>query len=89
MSGFWTQLGQKIGHFFSWALAEHPGKLIGTALGFLLGLFVVLLGFWRALVIAIFVGAGFFLGKRKDENLGLLSWVDNFFNKDGYFGRKK
>ncbi len=89
MSGFWAQLGQKIGGFFNWALTEHPGKLIGTSLGLGIGLLVVILGFWRTLVIALFVSVGFYLGKRKDENLGLLSWIDNFINKDSKIWRKR
>lgn len=89
MSGFWTQLGQKIGSFLNWALNEHPGKLIGSLLGLIAGVLVIGLGFWRTLVIALFVGIGFYLGKRKDNNQGLLLWIDELVNKDNYLGRRK
>lgn len=89
MSGFWAQLGQKIEQFLIWALTEHPGKLIGSVLGFLVGIFVVIIGFWKTLVIVLFVIIGFLLGKRKDDNLGLLTWLNHFLEKDYYLGRRK
>ncbi|MFZ3372310.1 MAG: DUF2273 domain-containing protein [Desulfitobacteriaceae bacterium] len=46
---------------------NHPGKFFGISLGFVLGLFVVTLGFWRTLVIALFVVVGFIMGKRQDD----------------------
>lgn len=81
MKGFWVQLGQKITDFFLWALDEHPGKLIGTSVGFILGLFVVLLGFWRTLILVFFVAIGFIIGKRQDDHKSFLVWVERFFQR--------
>ena len=89
MSGFWAQLGQKIEQSLIWALSEHPGKLIGSLLGFLTGIFVVIIGFWKTVIILLFVAVGFFLGKRKDDNLGLLTWLNHFLEKDSFLGRKR
>lgn len=79
MKEFWMELATKISRFFLWALAEHPGKLIGTGLGFILGLLVVILGFWKALILFMFVSVGLFLGKRHDENKKLFDWINRFF----------
>lgn len=80
MNGFWAELGAKISTFFLWALEEHPGKLIGTASGLIIGLLVVVLGFWKALTLLIFVLLGMLLGKRHDDKKKLFDWIDRFFN---------
>ncbi len=80
MNGFWSALGMKISSFFLWALEEHPGKLIGVASGFILGLLVVTLGFWKALVLILFILLGLFLGKRHDDHKQLFDWMNRFFS---------
>lgn len=80
MSSIWSALAHKLTSFFLKLLDEHPGKLIGSMLGFLLGLFVVLLGFWKTLVLFLFVMIGFLLGKRQDDHKQLFDWLDRFFN---------
>ncbi|MEL1135182.1 DUF2273 domain-containing protein [Desulfitobacterium sp. THU1] len=79
MKSFWTELGNKISSFFLWALEEHPGKLLGTLAGFGLGLLVVVLGFWKALALSLFVFVGLTLGKRHDDHKGLFDWMNRFF----------
>lgn len=80
MSGFWSELAHKATLFMLRLLDEHPGKLIGTILGFVLGLFVVLLGFWKTLVVFAFVALGFILGKRQDDHKKLFDWLNRFFD---------
>lgn len=80
MSQFWSELAHKITLFFLRMLEEHPGKLIGTSLGLFLGLLVVLLGFWKTLVVFAFVGIGFVLGKRQDDHKKLFDWLNRFFD---------
>lgn len=80
MNGFWSELGLKITRFFLWALEEHPGKLMGTAAGFILGLLIVVLGFWKALVLSLFVLLGLLLGKRHDDHKKLFDWMDRFIH---------
>ncbi len=67
MNEFWARAGQAIMSFLLGALNNHPGKLLGISLGFILGLFVVTLGFWKTLVLALFVAVGFIIGKRQDD----------------------
>jgi len=62
-------------------LNEHPGKIIGIILGFLIGLVVVLLGFWRTLIISLFVLAGFYLGKRRDEHKDFSQLLETLFGE--------
>lgn len=78
---FREQFAQGVSHFVSWAWTRHPGKLIGTSFGLVFGLLLVTLGFWRAIVLLLFILAGFFLGKRHDEHNDLSQWLDRFFLK--------
>lgn len=81
MSGFWLKVGEKISKFLVWALENHPGKLIGTSIGLVIGLLFVTLGFWRTLVITLFAVLGFVLGKRQDEHKDISTWLERNFNK--------
>lgn len=81
MNGFWEQVRARFSGYFLWILEEHPGKLIGTALGLVFGLIFVLLGFWRTVILILFIAAGYMLGKRKDENKALFSWLERAWNR--------
>ncbi len=81
MNAFWGKILKPVTVFFNWAAANHPGKLTGTLIGFGLGLLTVTLGFWRTLVLALFVGVGFFIGKRQDDQKSLLAWMERFFER--------
>lgn len=77
----WEELKSRAKRFFTWALAEHPGKLIGTSFGLGFGLLFILIGLWRSLILIAFVVVGFFLGKRYDEHQDLGKWLERFFHK--------
>jgi uncharacterized membrane protein len=79
MSSFWSEMTYKLASLFLRLLDEHPGKLLGTVSGFLLGLLVVLLGFWKTLVLFLYVVIGFLLGKSQDDHKKHLEWLDRFF----------
>lgn len=81
MNEFWTKAGEKISAMLIWAIDNHPGKLIGTTVGFFVGLLIVTLGLWHTLVLALFVFLGFVLGKSQDEHNILTEWIDRFINK--------
>ena len=38
-------------------------KTIGVIVGLVLGLIVIFVGFWKAIVVALFILAGWFIGK--------------------------
>ncbi len=81
MSGFWINIGEKISKILVWAIDNHPGKFIGTSVGFLLGLLMVTLGFWRTLVLSLLAVLGFFLGKRQDDHQDISAWLERILNK--------
>ena len=81
MSEIWSKIGEKITKFLVWAINDHPGKLIGTFTGLVLGLVIVALGFWRTVVLALFAILGFVLGKRQDDNKFITTWLERNFKK--------
>ncbi|MDR3541861.1 MAG: DUF2273 domain-containing protein [Desulfosporosinus sp.] len=81
MNGFWSKIEENISRFLVWAIGNHPGKLIGTAVGFFLGLLMVTLGFWRTLVLFLFVVLGFVLGKSQDDHENITAWLERILSK--------
>jgi uncharacterized membrane protein len=81
MRGFWLKIGEKTSKILVWTIDNHPGKLIGTSVGFILGLLMVTLGFWRTLVLSLLVVLGFFLGKRQDDHQEITEWLERILNK--------
>lgn len=81
MRELWSKIEEKTSSFLIWALGNHPGKLIGTSVGFFLGLLIVTLGFWRTLVISLFAVLGFVLGKSQDDHQKITAWLEKIFNK--------
>lgn len=57
-------------------LSEHKGKLIGVTAGLFFGIIYLLVGFWDTLVFLIFVGTGFYFGKKVDHKEDLLEILD-------------
>ena len=49
-----------------WA-EKNPWQCVGILGGFLVGLLVILIGFWQTLFIVLMATFGYFLGKGKDE----------------------
>lgn len=52
-------------------LARHGGKLLGSVLGLFFGWLVLTRGFLAAVFLFICLAAGYWLGKRLDEQEGL------------------
>ncbi|MDI6870026.1 MAG: DUF2273 domain-containing protein [Bacillota bacterium] len=61
--------------FLTW-LSKNRGRAIGAALGFAIGLLVILLGFWRGLFLAACVWAGWMLGSRVDAHESLTDLIN-------------
>ncbi len=56
---------------------ENPGKVLGTAAGFLVGLSFIWLGFWKTLILCLATFLGNALGKwTDDEGKGLREFLD-------------
>lgn len=57
-------------------LWEHKGKLLGILAGFLFGLIYLFVGFWNTLVMLVFIGTGFYIGKKLDNREDLRDILD-------------
>ena len=85
MTGGENMFKEEAKHVWEWLWFEHRGKLLGCLTGILLGLAVILLGFWQALVVTFFAGAGLWLGRAVDNGEDLLGqlkeWRPGGFSK--------
>ncbi len=58
-------------------LREHPGRVLGTAIGFLTGICLIWLGLWRTLVLSLLTSIGYSIGKwTDDEGKGLREFLE-------------
>jgi len=58
-------------------IKEYPGRSLGTFLGFLTGLSLIVLGFWKTLVLGLATWLGYFIGKwSDDEGKGLREFLE-------------
>lgn len=54
----------------------HGGKILGCGLGFILGILVLMLGFFQTVFVLFCVIAGYMVGKRIDEKEDLMDILD-------------
>ena len=57
-------------------LRNHPKRVIGTALGLVSGVCLVMVGFWKTVVIALMCALGYYAGKCADERKGWKELLD-------------
>jgi uncharacterized membrane protein len=55
---------------------SHGGKILGCSVGFIIGILVLMLGFFQTLFVLFCVIAGFMVGKRIDEKEDLMDILD-------------
>ncbi|MPL84348.1 hypothetical protein SDC9_30313 [bioreactor metagenome] len=55
---------------------NHSGKIIGVVAGLLIGIFIIVFGFFRTLFVLLCVAAGYIVGKRIDEKEELTDILD-------------
>lgn len=48
-------------------LAAHQGRVIGTCVGFIVGILWAILGWWRAAIFLFCLALGYFIGYRLDR----------------------
>lgn len=60
---------------------NHRGKFVGTLVGFVFAILVLLVGFWRTFFIACCVGVGYIIGKRFDDDDSLSDLIGYFFKE--------
>lgn len=57
-------------------LWEHKGKVLGILAGLFFGCIYLLVGFWNTLVFLVFVGTGFYIGRKLDQKEDLRDILD-------------
>jgi uncharacterized membrane protein len=60
---------------------EHRGKLIGVLLGLLASVLFISYGFWRTIFVILCIFAGYFIGKKIDDNSNLEVWIKKLFKE--------
>lgn len=63
-------------------LSEHRGKVIGISLGLLVSILFISFGFWRTMFIVFCIFAGYFIGKKIDDNTNVEAWLRKFFKQN-------
>jgi uncharacterized membrane protein len=56
--------------------AKNRGRAVGTIVGFLVGVFLLVLGFWRGLFLAACVWAGWLVGAQLDAHESLTDLIN-------------
>jgi len=59
-------MGRNFFEIFQYLLDNHRGKLLGVALGLVIGLLIISFGFWKSVLVITFVVIGYYLGRRID-----------------------
>lgn len=62
-------------------LENHKGKLFGVFSGLLIGVLILIIGFWKVIFLALCVGLGVWLGTMKDNKENFLSFMDKIIGK--------
>ncbi|HBM74296.1 MAG TPA: hypothetical protein DD429_01900 [Clostridiaceae bacterium] len=57
-------------------LNKNHGKIIGSILGLALAILMLIIGFFRTLLIALFVLLGYYIGKKIDNKESLIDILD-------------
>lgn len=55
---------------------KNQGKIIGSAVGLLLSIIILIIGFFRTLLIVLFVLSGYYIGKKIDSKEDITDILD-------------
>lgn len=55
---------------------NNQGKVICSILGFIIALLMLTIGFFRTLLLLLFIGFGYFIGDKLDKNENLLDILE-------------
>lgn len=61
---------------------ENPGKTAGAIIGFIIGILVFTLGWWKTLIVLLLVVAGYFIGKSRDDNVSIIDQITGLFRRN-------
>lgn len=60
---------------------KHKGAFVGGLIGLIIALLILVIGFWKALLVLFLVGGGIVLGMAIDGNNMIKSSMDRFKRK--------
>ena len=72
--GFFDQIAD-------WVRAN-PGKTVGAAAGFFVGILLLTIGWWKTLIVLVLAAAGFVIGKSRDDDVSLVDQITGFFRRN-------
>ena len=67
--------------YISDLINENPGKTVGAVSGLVLGILILTFGFWKTVVIILFVALGLVIGKMFDDGDSLIDAIRNLFRR--------
>lgn len=67
--------------FFKELLLNHRGKVIGVSLGFLIGVIVLVIGFWKTFFLCLCIGLGYWIGGMTDKKERFIAFLDKILPK--------
>lgn len=67
--------------YFSKLFSDHRGKVIGVSLGLIIGIFVLLIGFWKTLFLLLCMGIGYWIGGISDKKGRFVAFLDRILPK--------
>ncbi|MCW3490271.1 DUF2273 domain-containing protein [Dethiobacter alkaliphilus] len=56
-------------------LSDHWGKVVGGLIGLIIGLSIILFGFWRSVLLFTCIALGIYLGRMFDRHEGLQNFL--------------
>lgn len=62
----------------------HSGKIVGTLVGLLFGVFIILFGFFYTIFVMVCMVSGYVIGKRIDEKENIMDILDRIL-PPGYY----
>jgi uncharacterized membrane protein len=63
-------------------IKKNPGKTIGAAIGFVIGVLLFTIGWWKTLIVLLLAFIGFIIGKSRDENIPVVDMITSFFRRN-------
>lgn len=57
-------------------LKPYRFRIIWSTLFFLIALLILLIGFWKTVILIVFAFVGYIIGKMRDEDLDIYSLID-------------
>lgn len=64
-------------------IISHQGKMIGALMGFLVGIFLLTLGFFKTLLLSICIAVGYYFGKKIDNKEDIVQFIERLLNSYG------